>query len=92
MWTEGENLRSLVVMFAVTSGVIVDLRSRLNISSIAPLSTATYLYNFTEVILRKRPAAASQARADSDFRRLMMRLMQPGNCMISSMHFCPPRE
>lgn len=89
---EGEEHGSLLIMFAITSGVIVDLQRRLKISSMAPLSMATSLYNFTEVILRKRPAAASQARTESDLRRLTMRATQPWNCIISSMHFRPPRE
>jgi hypothetical protein len=43
-WEGEENLGVVVIVFAVTSGVIVDLHRRLMISSIAPLSMAIFLY------------------------------------------------
>jgi len=39
-----ENLGVVVIVFAVTSGFIVDLHRRLMTSSIAPLSMAIFLY------------------------------------------------
>jgi hypothetical protein len=43
-WEGEENLGVVVIVFAVTSGVIVDLHRILMISSIAPLSMAIFLY------------------------------------------------
>ncbi|KAF5777261.1 hypothetical protein HanXRQr2_Chr12g0533551 [Helianthus annuus] len=46
----------------------------------------------TDDICRKRPAAASHATLDSDFKRFMVRNTEPRNFIISSIHFFPPKE
>ena len=40
----------------------------------------------------RRPAAASHVELDSDLSRFMVRLIQPGNCMMASTYFFPPSE
>ena len=80
------------MMILYTSGVKEGWLSKPVISSIAPLSATNSLYKLTEEIDRKRPAAASQGELDFDLRRFTVRFMQPGNCMIASIHFFPPSE
>ena len=43
-WNGEKDLGVVMIKFAATSGVIVDLQRRLMISSIAPLSPAIFLY------------------------------------------------